>query len=78
MPEDWRARSWAPFDVVQVGHDFYVVIGVYLGSVGQVSLVGLRPLTESLGNGDDEMLVPEKLLDAATGGQPVRHYRKVD
>jgi len=83
---DWTARLWQPRDVVMILDGCYRVTGVYLGALGQVSMIGLEPMTERPGRRttDDgfgppvtEMLVPLNILNAAVASDKARHYRDV-
>ena len=62
-------RGFQPGDVIEVGDDFYRVVGVYLGALNCVSMIGLETMTERPGNAGGaaikEMMVPEKILAAA-------------
>lgn len=69
-------KSIQPGDLYNPGQHFYRVVGVYLGAVGQESMVGLRSLDLEYGTAHgediDEMLVPLDFIE------PQCIYRRVD
>lgn len=64
-------------DIVRIGNDFWEVLGVYSGVVGQEDLVEIRPLTErpqSLPHGNTERFIPRQFFSV----DGVIRYRATD
>lgn len=80
MSDHLMNRNWRPGDLVVVGSYIYQVTGNYLGALGNVSLVGLKVITERVGNAGGpaimEMFVPLAILNAAACDHAC-HYREV-
>lgn len=73
--------QFQPGQLLQIGLNFYAVSGVYLGTIGCTSLIGLQSLTERPGNAGgptvDEMLTPLPVLEMALACDSARLYAPV-